>query len=201
MAAKTAKQSASNVTVQLPELQIRTTALTLVGDSPLVCHKFADKAKRMMLDKQMKKATQGREAKDPEQDYLDSLYEHPEGGYGFPTLAFKSAAVDACSYVQGLTKVQARGSFHVIGDLVKIEGTPRMREDMVRIAMGTSDIRHRGEFPQWRCTLDIRFNASAISLEQIVNLFNVGGFAVGVGEHRPQKDGSWGMFHVATEGE
>jgi hypothetical protein len=33
-------------------------------------------------------------------------------------------------------------------------------------------------------------------MEQIVNLFNIGGFACGVGEWRPGKDGSNGMFHV-----
>jgi hypothetical protein len=31
-----------------------------------------------------------------------------------------------------------------------------------------------------------------------VNLFNVAGFAVGVGEWRPERDGSNGMFHVQT---
>lgn len=37
--------------------------------------------------------------------------------------------------------------------------------------------------------------------EQIVNLFNVAGFACGVGEWRPSKDGSFGTFHVESIGE
>lgn len=40
-----------------------------------------------------------------------------------------------------------------------------------------------------------------MSLEQIIGLLNVGGFSNGVGEWRPQKNGSYGMFHVATREE
>ncbi len=187
--------------VVIPQLTIQRFQVTLIGDSPLICHKWSDKAKQMMLDKQMKKAAPKKEAKDPHQDYLDSLYPYPEGGYGFPVVAFKAAAVDACSYVDGITKVSARGAFHVIGELAKIEGEPRMREDMVRIGMGTADIRYRGEFPTWRTTLAVRYNTAVLSVEQIINLFNIAGFAVGVGEWRPQKDGSYGMYHVAQDGE
>lgn len=177
-------------------------SVDLVGDSPLICHAWSDKAKKQMLDKQMKKGKQAKEAKDPEQDFRDSLYPLAyAGSYGFPAVAFKSAAVDACSHVDGVTKVEARGAFHIIGDMVKIDGTPTPREDMVKISMGTADIRYRGEFREWRATIRIRYNANVLSPEQIVNLFNTGGFAIGVGEWRPQRDGSFGMFHVATTAE
>lgn len=69
---------------------------------------------------------------------------------------------------------------------------------MVRIALGTADIRYRGEFREWSADLAIRFNASVLSAEQITNLFNMAGFGVGVGEWRPERSGSFGMFHVAT---
>lgn len=182
--------------INLPRLNLQTINLRLVGDSALICHAWSEKARRQMLDKQMKKANVGKTAKDPEQDYIDSLYPHPDGGYGFPAVAFKAAAVDAASFVDGITKVQMRGAFHVLGDLLKIEGEPSPREDMVKIAMGTSDIRFRGEFKQWAVTVPVQFNANAISAEQIVNMFSVAGFACGVGEWRPQRDGSYGRFHV-----
>ena len=62
--------------------------------------------------------------------------------------------------------------------------------------MGTADLRYRGEFKEWATTLHIRYNAKAMSMEQIINLFNIGGFACGVGEWRPSKDGAFGTFHV-----
>lgn len=185
--------------ISIPRIDVRYMEITLIGDSPLISHKWSDKAKKQMLDKQMKKAKSGKEAKNPEQDFKDSLYEHPEGGYGFPCVAFKAAAVGACRFADGMKMTEARGAFHVVGELAKIEGEPTQREDMVRIGMGIADIRHRGEFKTWRTTLTIAFNASAISVEQITNLLNLAGFGVGVGEWRPEKDGPYGRFHVATE--
>jgi hypothetical protein len=182
--------------ITLPALNIQMLQLRLVGDSPLICHAWSEKAKRQMLDTQMKKAKQAKAAKDPDADFRDSLYPHPDGGYGFPAVAFKAAAVDACSSIEGVTKVEARGAFHIMGDLVKINGTPTPREDMVRVGMGSADIRYRGEFREWSADIALRYNANVLSPEQIANLFNTAGFAVGVGEWRPQRDGSYGMFHV-----
>jgi hypothetical protein len=182
--------------IELPPMKIAQADITLVGDSSLICHAWSEKAKQQMLDKQMKKAKTAQEAKNPDSDFKKSLYPHPNGGYGFPVVAFKSAAVDACSHVSNITKVVARGAFHIVGELAKIEGTPTSRQDMVRIGMGTADIRYRGEFKEWSTTLSIRYNENVLSLEEITNLFNTAGFAIGVGEWRPQRDGSHGMFHV-----
>lgn len=195
--AKRSAPAAAQQQISIPAMNIQAAIITLVGDSPLICHRWSEKAKREMLGKQMKVAKAAKEAKDPERDYLDSLYRHPDGGYGFPAVAFKAAAVDACSHVADITKVEARGAFHVVGEFVKIEGAPSPREDMVRIGMGTADIRFRGEFKDWRAEVAVRYNANVLSIDQIVNLFNTAGFAIGVGEWRPQKDGSFGMFHVA----
>ena len=192
----TTQPSTTALLIQVPRIEVKQMKLRLVGDSPLISHAWSDKAKKQMLDKQMKKAKTAKEAKDPQRDYEESLYKHPDGGYGFPCVAFKACAVGACRFSEGVKMTEARGAFHVVGELVKIEGTPRMRQDMVRIAMGTADIRFRGEFPEWAVELLVSFNANALSPEQIVNLFNLGGFGVGVGEWRPERDGSYGRFHV-----
>lgn len=184
--------------IQLPELDIRVIDIHVVGDSSLIVHAWSEKAKKQMLDKQMGVASAGREAKNPQRDFEESLYHHPEGGYGFPAIAFKNAAVEACTSLgKSVTKVAARQAFHVVGELVKIDGTPTMREDMVRVGMGTADLRYRGEFVEWSTTIRVRYNARVLSAEQVVNLFNTAGFAVGVGEWRSEKDGSHGLFHVA----
>lgn len=199
----------NDVTVSIPAMDIREFDLRIVGDTPLISHAWDEKAKLMMLNKQMKKATDGREARDPFSEFVTSLYwlsEKPENPtmedvlnatFGFPVIAFKAAAVDG-GYQSGALdkKTTARGAFQIVGDMAVIEGKPEMREDMVRIGMGTADLRYRGEFKEWATTLHIRYNAKAMSMEQIINLFNIGGFACGVGEWRPSKDGAFGTFHV-----
>lgn len=204
------------VGIELPPLAIQLMEVTVVGDSPLIVHAWSEKAKKEMLGKQMKTAKQAKEAKNPKADFESSLYRLSDGGYGFPSIGFKAAAVTACTSVAGITKVAARQAFHILGEdvdvvgafegtkarnnLVRIEGgKPSMREDMVRIGMGTADLRYRGEFADWHAKLLVRYNANVLSESQILNIINVAGFAVGVGEWRPEKDGMSGMFHVANE--
>lgn len=205
-----------NVGIELPKLDIRMMDITIIGDSPLIVHAWSEKAKREMLDKQMKVAKGAKAAKDPKADFESSLYRMQDGGYGFPSVGFKNAAVTACTSVAGITKIAARQAFHILGEDVDVEGAfegtkarnnlvridgslPQMREDTVRVGMGTADLRYRGEFPDWHAHLTVRYNANVLSESQILNILNVAGFAVGVGEWRPERDGMSGMFHVATE--
>lgn len=197
MAAATQKATVPTV-INVPPILVKSYVVRIVGDSPLICHAWSKKAKQEMLDKQMHKARTKKEPKDPDQDYQEAFYRLEDGTAAFPTIAFKAAAVNAASQVEGLTKVFLRGAFHTIGELVAIQGTPHMREDMVRIAMGTADIRHRPEFTEWVVDLNVRLNTRSLSLEQLTHIFNQAGFSVGVGEWRPEKDGTFGMFHVES---
>ena len=207
-------EATMDLNLEIPQIETRTFSVKLVGDSSLISNKWSEKAMRMILDKQTKKAANGKAAKDPWMDFCDSLYwlsakpDKPteedvmNARFGFPAKAFKACAIDA-GYQQGVIpkKTTARGAFHIIGEMVEIEGKPQMREDMVRVGMGTADIRYRGEFPEWSAVLTIRYNPRAMSAEQIISLLNFGGFSNGVGEWRPGKDGDHGTFHVAANGE
>lgn len=192
-----ANKSKTTDVIELPELKVEKVSITLRGTSPLIVHRFSEKAKKQMLDKQRGKAKAGREAKNPEADYEESLYRLPDGRCGFPAIAFKAAAVSAANDA-GIQKVLARRAFHIQGgELVPINGEPRMREDVVRLNGTTADIRHRGEFLEWEVTLDLVFNEGVISLEQLVNLFRIAGFGVGVGEWRPERNGVFGTWEIA----
>lgn len=205
-----------NEPIIIPAIDLKRVEIKVVGDSPLIMHKWSEKAKREMLDKQMKVAkSKGHDAKDPVADFINSIYwldgepeEKTEEGFaaaiesgnarfGFPSTAFKASAVSA-AYRAKITKdkVSMNGAFHILGEMVEIDGVPVMREDMVKVGMGTADIRYRGEFKEWSAILPIQYNAGVITVEQLANMLNMGGFAVGVGEWRPEKGGSNGMFHV-----
>ena len=194
------KKTTEQVGISIPQIAIQRLMVKIVGDSPLITHAWAEKAIRQIKDKQAKKATKGKEARDPEADYQAAFYRTDDGVPAMPSVAFKSAAVSACRDLD-MKMTEARGRFHVEGELIEIIGEPRMREDMVRVGMGTADIRYRPEFVKWSAILPITYNATQISPEQIINLLNVAGFGVGIGEWRPEKNGQYGRFHVASDNE
>ncbi len=212
---KTTKKE--NVIV-LKQMEIKEAVIRIVGDSPLIMHKWSHKAQQEMLDKQMGvKKAEKKAAKDPVEDFVESVYwiggkpdKYDEdtvsaalekGRYGFPATAFKQA-MSSTAYRAGWEQNQMglRGALFIVpdaGDLVEIKGcAPVMRKDMVRIGMGTADIRFRGEFTNWHADLHIRYDASMYSLDYLVNILNAAGFKCGVGEWRVEKDGQNGMFHV-----
>lgn len=183
--------------IHLPELKQRKVIIRVVGTSSLITHPFGKKALKMIEDKQQGKAKSSKhDVRDPEQEYLDSMYICEDGSYGFPAIGFKGAVVTAANDA-GIQKVLARRAFHVVGgELVKIESEPSMRTDRVTIGMGTTDIRYRAEFKEWSANIPIIFNEGVISLEQLINLFRIAGFGVGIGEWRPERNGIHGTWEV-----
>jgi len=208
--------AAKAVQVVIPEIKINHASLRIEGTSPLIVHRFPEKARKEILDKCMQKAKAGKEPKNPVQEFMQSLHwitamptEYTEEAFeaavkagakfGFPATGVKQSAVSA-AYRAGLTrdKVSVYGAFHICGgELIEIQGTPQMREDYATIANGAPEIRYRAEFREWAMEFDIRYNASVFSLEQIVTFFNFGGFAVGIGDWRTEKAGIFGSYCVA----
>ena len=117
---------------------------------------------------------------------------------GFPASGFKKAAVSACRNVEGIPMTLARGAFFVkedAGGMAEIKYQRLIiRQDIVRLNGKTPDVRFRGEFQGWSADLMVECNPRALSPEQVCNLIDSSGFAVGVGEWRPEKAGSNGMF-------
>lgn len=125
--------------------------------------------------------------------------------FGFPATGIKQAAIMAASRNEIPIKTTTlRGMFFIEGEgpqqLVEIKGCkPVMREDTVMVGgmSRSADLRYRGEFDDWYMDLKIQYNKNGpVTLEQIVNLINLGGFCCGIGEWRPEKDGNYGMFQV-----
>ena len=215
-------KKATTEVIEIRPIQIKKATVHIVGDTPLIMHAWSEKAKREMLEKQMKVTkTKSRDAKNPIEDFIRSMYwlsPMPEemtmdafeeaiangARFGFPITAFKQAAISA-AYRMGWAKdkMSMRGAFFIDGDenqMLEIKSdAPIMREDMVKVGMGTADIRYRGEFRNWSADINISFNENGqYSLEQIINIINAGGYVCGVGEWRPERDGQYGMFHVTA---
>jgi hypothetical protein len=61
--------------IQIKPLDIREVPIRIIGDSPLIVHAWSEKAKRQMLESQTKSTkTKAKEAKNPVDDFIQSLY-------------------------------------------------------------------------------------------------------------------------------
>ena len=163
---------AKTETITIKPIKKERIKVRIVGDSPLIMHNWDEKAKREMYEAQQgTKPVKKKERKNPIRDFVESMYwiegkpeieasmtdEESEELYfealrnakfGFPVTCFKQAG-NAAAYRQGWVKNQMglRGAYFIEADtpsgLVEIHSdAPEMREDMVKIGMGTADIRN-----------------------------------------------------------
>jgi hypothetical protein len=186
--------------------QFRHIVVRLEGLSPLVVHRWSEKAMGLMAAKQAgAPKTRKRETRDPEAEFKAASYVLDDGSHGFPAGAFKLAAVSSCRLIDGITMTAARGLFVCPQEYVTLtnpapeKGRPWPAIDTrpVRVGMGAADIRYRPLYWPWACELGVRFVAGATSTEQIGYLLMLAGEAVGVGEMRPEKGGNYGRFRIA----
>jgi len=207
----------SNV-ITVPEIKLERHTLYLVGVSPLIVHAFPEKQRKAMLDKQMKVAKGGRDARDPVAEFNAARYILPDGTDGFPAVGFKAAAVTACTSIADVTKIAARQAFRVEGQAMNqsgiLEGStvrtalvpliahpPTMREDVVRLSgpSRAAEMRYRPEYWPWGVELDVIINPQVIGFGQLVSMFQAAGHGVGVGDYRPDRNGDCGTFDVVSD--
>lgn len=192
-------------TVEILEFQIKEVVIPIVGISPLIVHKFSEKALKMIQDKQAGKAKNKKhEIRDAESDYEAAKHKSVLGWDGFPAAGFKAAMTRGAKMI-GMVMKDTQTAFFVKADceetqLVRIYGESRMRTDQVRVGMGAADIRYRPEYPQWTAELTIEFNGGILSLDQIYQMVKAAGYGCGIGEMRPEKGKfNYGRFKLTQE--
>ena len=194
--------AAKAIAIEIPAPNIRKLEIMIVGTRPLIFNKFSEKAKKQMRDKQLKKPSKGRKKRDAKQEYKESYYRNSKGKIAFPALCIKQSMVGAARFIDDLPMTILRGAVFVEGDddgLIKVDyKSEGMREDMVRLARGTSDFRYRGEVKGWSMNFVIKFNANILSAEQVLHLLQTAGFSQGIGEWRPERSGDYGTFKVES---
>ena len=99
--------------IEIRPIEVKRAAVRIVGDTPPIMHAWSEKAKREMLEKQMKTAkAKAKDAKNPIEDFIRSMYwktpmptEMSQDGFEkailegaqfcFPVTAIKQAAISA----------------------------------------------------------------------------------------------------------
>ena len=192
-----------NVKIMINPPNFQQVKLKVTGLTPLIQNKMKETIIQQMEDVRSGKAKKStRTAIDPKKEYIKSAYKQDDGSFGFPASAFKQCAVRAGKGL-GLAMTDTRTLFFVLpnapdGECVSIKSNkPILRKDPVNVKTG-KDLRFRPEFRNWKADLLVKFDADRITIEQIANLLNHGGQTVGVGEWRPEKNGTFGTFQVGV---
>lgn len=195
--------------------KITTVVIGIIGTAPYVQHKFSQKARNQMLQKQIAglagKGKKQREGRDIEQDYKDAMHLDSKGRHGIPAPAFRSAMISACRLV-GFQMTKAKLSVFVTPDcfdaddgtpLVLIEGTPRLHEGYVRLETGVASVSLRPMWESWTANVRVSFDEDQFTVTDVYNLMARAGLQVGVGEGRPDSKKSngmgWGTFAIVGD--
>jgi hypothetical protein len=190
----------------------------VIGDTPIITHAWSEKAKREMLQKQVKAPKAGKDARDPQQDFVNSLYEMGDGTYGFPATGFKNCVLSVAHKDKGIPRTAVMSALWIQAEmvrtrpalagaicdmpLIRIHGSkPEMREDMVKVGSGlnkTATLAYRAQFTLWAFKITGRFNSDILNIEQLAFLIDEAGISCGLGEWRNERKGMFGAFHRAS---
>jgi hypothetical protein len=191
--------------IELKPLEEVVAEFPIIGVTPVIPHRWSEKAIAMMEQKQQGGALRARrQPKNPEEEAYQSCYWLGDSP-AIPATAFKAAMVGGARFFEGLTMTQAKQLFYVEGEgpdqLVAIEGVASTRCDQPRNSGGTADLRYRYQISDWKTTLRIHFVPSMISASSIAALLDAGGRG-GIGDWRPSAPksatGTFGQFRVVT---
>ena len=199
--------------VDIPKPQIKIALVNIIGTSELIVHRFSEKSRKEIADKQAKKVKTAKPKRNPNKEYEDSFYRVGKGGTcgwekpklcdgqstGIKAIGLKKAMVNACRQVESIAMTEMRGMVFIPQEYLAVEDVePYMRTDTVRLSKGATDLRYRPAYPVgWRITVPIQFDEDLISQEAITHLLMRAGFGVGLCEHRPEKNGDNGTFEVS----
>jgi hypothetical protein len=186
--------------IQIKKLNKVNVVVTIRGMSPLVVHAWDEKAKQMMRDKGSGAAKQPRQVRDPKALFEAAKYKNSKGEDCIRSVSIKSAMAEAATLVPDLTKKRVYAAVYIPGELLPIEyETCTMDESLVRVGMGTADLRYRPKYEGWSINVPLIVAVDLLSLEQVYNLLDMSGFSIGINEHRPACGGDWGRFEVAAD--
>lgn len=209
----TTKTQEKGEAVQIPPIKKSTARITLEGLSPLMTKAMPwhirEEIEDMIKGHAKAKARNEKKKIDKEDEYQSCFYMINRGKknqqYAVPVGGLKKAAVTARKYVANkLGEEFLNGCFHIVGDhngLIPIKSSCKPIKDVRGVNVGNwnnkkPSIARRPMWNKWEVTFDVMYNSSALSLENLLNLYENAGFHVGLCENRPEKGGSNGMFRV-----
>lgn len=204
MATKSAKADAGVAILPISQGEA---SFAVVGTTPLLFNRMAEKAKRALLlgGTKMTAADKAANLKhSPVDEFRASVYRNKGDGcatrLALPAPAFKGAMATAALDLPGTKKTEIGRLVWVKGTTVDLYGVPELFMSVVRSAdmNRTPDIRTRAIVPIWACTVTVHFVQPKLTWAAIGNLMAAAGVIAGIGDFRQEKGkGNFGQFRCA----
>lgn len=211
MAARKSTISDENGAISVIELDTGEVTAYIIGTSPLIFNRMAEKAKRDLLLPFGRKtaADKAQQLKhDPLAEFRASVYRNSGDSHPtrlkFPAPGFKGVLETAALEVPGAKKAQIGRLTWVTGTHVHIYGVPQLLMSVVRSAdmNKTPDIRTRAILQEWCCEVTLNYVRPTLTMQAVANLLAAGGLLCGIGDFRQEKGaGNYGQFRLAQEGD
>lgn len=205
----TTKRAGVSKKVIIKEIDIRMVTVHMRGITPLLMNNFGHHALKGMMDKMQanENTTKKKDPLDLNVGYIDSFHmvkgEPGKRGavYGIPTRAVKQTIVNCAPFCgTAITRNKLNGSIFVVGtdrgpneSMVRLlnHSEPRPFFAVGRTSgMSASPIpKSRACFDDWEIKFQIRFDASQVTVEQLMNIVARCGFHVGFLDWSPRLSG------------
>ena len=195
-------------TVSILEIEHECITVFALGQSPLICNRMSEKAKRQLLmpSGRMTAADKAVNLKhSPLDEYRASPYtsQRTDAATRLQALGawFKGAMRTAALDMPGAKKAQIGRQLWVRPERIDLYGVPQLLMAITRSAdIGkTPDVRTRAIVPRWACTFEIQFPVPLLRAQSIINLLAASGIMSGVGDWRAEKgSGNYGAFRLCA---
>ena len=205
MAAK--KKTTEKEIVEISEIDMAQVQFHVVGTSPLIMHRFSQKAWRELLMPSIRENRASLEQRlkhDPFNEYRGAFYRNRDTGskalFHIPSGAFHGALAAAALDMPGAKKAQIERLTRIVDVSIDLYGIPEIFCAMVRNSdiARTPDVRTRPIFPRWACSVSVLYVKNVVTSRTISNLFGAAGAIVGIGDWRGQKGGPYGSWRLVS---
>ncbi len=190
-------------TLKLEPVKQRCVTIRIKSKSPMIQHKWSEKAKEMMRQKHAGKKTRNYDVRDPKKEGEEAAYRTYDGRYGIPLTALKASLIGAAHKDIGIEKTLVKKALFIPATdpngIIPIEcDEPVIQEDHVRVGAGSADLRYRPYFMHWAAEVTFEVDCGLLQTQGLLALIDRAGFGVGMREWRPEKGGDYGRYMVGA---
>lgn len=204
----TSKKATEVAEISITALKEGEMHFCILGTSPLIFNRLAEKARRELLLPYKKTAADkaGSMKHDPIAEFRATPYrmrdpKSPTALAVLPTM-FKQAMGTAALRTPGAKKTEIEQLVRVDWENIPVYGVPKVFCAITRSAdmNRTPDVRTRAILPEWACHFTVRFEKPILREQVIADLLSTAGRVAGICDWRQEKgSGSFGGFTLVSE--